>query len=128
MGEGAQAFVSPRKRVVDGGREKYYFGSMPKATIRATKVRAYAEAARLLAIRTSKEKTSVSISSSLLRATELVSDNAPRSAVFERALRKYLHSEIRALRDEHDLRIINANAKRINRESADLLEYQNWPD
>ena len=100
---------------------------MQKATNRTTAGRVYAEAAKLLATRTTKEKTSVSISSSLLRAAELVYD-APRSAVFERALRKYLRSEIRALRNEHDLKVLNANASRINRESADLLEYQSWPD
>ena len=106
----------------------YYFGSMKKATVPTTRMRAYDAAAKLLATRSRKEKASVSISGSLLRAAELISENAPRSAVFERALRKYVQSEIRAVRDARDLRIINANAKRMNRESADLLEYQSWPD
>jgi len=93
-----------------------------------TSARAIAEVIELLESRTAKEKTSVTISGSLLRAVELVAGDAPRSAVFERALREYLRSEIHALRDAHDLKIINANAKRINRESADLSEYQSWPD
>jgi hypothetical protein len=86
-----------------------------------------AKAEKLLSTRTPKDKTSISISKSLLEAADIITAKAPRSAVFERALRRYLKSEIRVRRNERDLKLINAHAKRQNKESNDLLELQSWP-
>jgi hypothetical protein len=107
--------------------KRYYFGSMKRHTNDAVSP-ALARAEKLLSTRTPKDKTSISISKSLLEAADIITGKAPRSAVFERALRRYLKSEVRVRRNERDLKLINANARRQNKESDDLLELQSWPE
>jgi len=50
-----------------------------------------------------------------------------RSALLERAALAYLAHLERQARDERDIRIINRNAARLNREAMDTLGYQQLP-
>jgi hypothetical protein len=50
-----------------------------------------------------------------------------RSALLERAALAYLADIERKKRDQRDLEIIDRNAKRLNREALDTLEYQRLP-
>jgi len=50
-----------------------------------------------------------------------------RSALLERAALAYLAYIEREKRDQRDLEIIDRNAKRLNREALDTLEYQRLP-
>lgn len=75
-----------------------------------------------------KRKTSVSISGSLLDATDEVAGEAQRSAFIEQALRRHLRRVLRKERHEHDLAILNANAERLNAEAAEVLADQAPPD
>jgi hypothetical protein len=50
-----------------------------------------------------------------------------RSAFLERAAQAYLLRIEREERDRRDAEIINRNAKRLNREATDTLEYQRLP-
>ena len=50
-----------------------------------------------------------------------------RSALLERAARAYLARLESDERDRRDIEIINRNADRLNREAADVLEYQHLP-
>jgi metal-responsive CopG/Arc/MetJ family transcriptional regulator len=67
-------------------------------------------------------KTTVALPKELLARIDSVTKN--RSAFIERASRVYLSRLERARRDAHDLAIMNTNAKRLNAEAADALEYQ----
>ena len=67
-------------------------------------------------------KTSVTLPSELLAKIDRVDAN--RSAFFERAARAYLSALERSRRDERDLKILNANAGRLNAEAEDALTYQ----
>jgi metal-responsive CopG/Arc/MetJ family transcriptional regulator len=71
-------------------------------------------------------KTSVTLPSALLEAIDRVDQN--RSAFLERAAEDYLARTAKAERDARDLAIINKNAKRLNREALDVLEYQDVPE
>jgi metal-responsive CopG/Arc/MetJ family transcriptional regulator len=72
-----------------------------------------------------KVKTSVTLPADLLASIDRVGSS--RSVFLERASRAYL-SRLRKVRSGgRDLRIINANAKRLNREALDVLEYQGLP-
>jgi metal-responsive CopG/Arc/MetJ family transcriptional regulator len=72
-----------------------------------------------------KVKTSISLPADLLASIDKADPN--RSAFVERASRAYLAGMRNARRDARDVRIINANAKRLNREAEDVLEYQELP-
>jgi metal-responsive CopG/Arc/MetJ family transcriptional regulator len=67
-------------------------------------------------------KTSVTLPGDLLAKIDRVDSN--RSAFVERAARAYLAALERARRNQRDLRILNANADRLNAEAADVLSYQ----
>lgn len=70
-------------------------------------------------------KTSVTLPADLLASIDKVESS--RSAFLERASRAYLARMRRRRRNARDLRIINANAERMNRDSEDLLDYQGLP-
>lgn len=70
-------------------------------------------------------KTSVTLPSDLLALIDQVNSN--RSAFVEQASRAYLARLQRVQRDARDAKIINANAKRLNAEARDVLEYQRIP-
>ncbi|MDX2206496.1 MAG: hypothetical protein SFU57_02525 [Gemmatimonadales bacterium] len=87
-----------------------------------------AELQRLLSQHGKKAKTSISLSGELLRATDVVAGKAQRSALVERALRRYLKSILRRARHQRDLAAIAAGAALTNRESDQVLEIQAWPE
>jgi metal-responsive CopG/Arc/MetJ family transcriptional regulator len=70
-------------------------------------------------------KTSITLPSDLLTELDRIDKN--RSALLERAARAYLRNLRRELRDRRDIEIINRNADQLNREAADVLEYQRIP-
>ena len=71
-------------------------------------------------------KTSITLPDDLLR--EIDRENPNRSAFIETAARKLLRATERGRRQRRDTAIINRNAKRLNREAADVLEYQSIPE
>ena len=100
------------------------FGSMP------TKIseRHAAELERVLSKHEKKQKASVSLSGELIRAADVLAGKAQRSALLERAVRRYFRQLLRRVRHERDLRLIDARAKVTNRESDTLLDLQSWPE
>jgi metal-responsive CopG/Arc/MetJ family transcriptional regulator len=70
-------------------------------------------------------KTSVTLPRELLDSIDRADPN--RSAFLERAARAYLARLQKLAREERDKDIIEANADRLNREAADVLEYQSLP-
>jgi metal-responsive CopG/Arc/MetJ family transcriptional regulator len=72
-----------------------------------------------------KEKTSISLSRDLLAQVDrLAGSKNSRSAFIERVLRKYIRERRRAALHTRDMARINRAADRLNREAADVLEYQ----
>jgi metal-responsive CopG/Arc/MetJ family transcriptional regulator len=69
-----------------------------------------------------KVKTSITLPKDLLGRMDSVDKN--RSALLERAALAYLAHLERQARDRKDVEIIDRNAKRLNREAMDTLEYQ----
>lgn len=67
-------------------------------------------------------KTSVTLPEELLVLLDRVDKN--RSAVLEKAAVAYLALLDQQERDRRDIAIIERNAKRLNREALDTLEYQ----
>ena len=74
--------------------------------------------------RGSKRNASVSLSGSLLDATDRIAGAAQRSAFIERALRRHLRRILRRQRDARELAILNAKAERLNAESDAVLADQ----
>ena len=70
-------------------------------------------------------KTSITLPEDLLRRLDSVERN--RSALLERAALAYLAQLERLARDRKDIRIIDRNAARLNREALDTLGYQQLP-
>lgn len=70
-------------------------------------------------------KTSVTLPEELLARIDRVGKN--RSAVLEEAAEVYLARLEAERRAQHDLKTINTNAKRLNKEAFDVLEYQGLP-
>ena len=70
-------------------------------------------------------KTSITLSRELLDNIDQVEPN--RSAFIERAARAYLARLAKAEREANDIRIINRNAGRLNKEASDVLGYQGLP-
>jgi metal-responsive CopG/Arc/MetJ family transcriptional regulator len=70
-------------------------------------------------------KTSVTLPKELLTRMDAVERN--RSAFIERAARAYLAELERRRRNSRDLQILNANARALNAEAADVLAYQAFP-
>ena len=73
-----------------------------------------------------KVKASVTLSEELLKAVDELARASSRSEVIEQALREFLAARARALRDAHDVEIMNEHADAYNLETADLLSYQPW--
>jgi metal-responsive CopG/Arc/MetJ family transcriptional regulator len=73
-----------------------------------------------------KVKTSVTLPSTLLEEIDRLNSN--RSAFFEQAARLYLAQGAKHDRDAKDAAILERNAERLNREAADVLEYQDLPE
>jgi len=72
-----------------------------------------------------KEKTSITLSRELLAEVDrLAGSRESRSALIERILRKYLRDRRRMALHSRDLQRLNRAADRLNREVADVLEYQ----
>lgn len=71
-----------------------------------------------------KRKASVSVSGPLLDAADEIAGQAQRSALIERALRRYLRSYVRRQRNARELALLNANAKRLNAQAAAVLADQ----
>jgi metal-responsive CopG/Arc/MetJ family transcriptional regulator len=70
-----------------------------------------------------KIRTSVTISSELLVQLNELAGNR-RSEIIEMALQDYFKKKHRQERDNRELEIINKNAKALNKEALDVLEYQ----
>ena len=70
-------------------------------------------------------KTSVTLPEGLLARLDRLDKN--RSALLERAAIAYLAQLERQARNRRDIEIINRNADRLNREAADILQYQKLP-
>jgi metal-responsive CopG/Arc/MetJ family transcriptional regulator len=90
--------------------------------------RQLAQLRQLLARHEKKAKASVSLSGELLLAADAIAGKSARSALIERALRRYLIRIMRRSRREHDLAAINARASVTNDESDPLLNLQSWPE
>jgi len=72
-----------------------------------------------------KVKTSVTLSENLIKAIDLrVGSDKTRSAFIEKAMWVFIAQMIRDEQNARDLDIINRRAERLNREAADVLEYQ----
>jgi metal-responsive CopG/Arc/MetJ family transcriptional regulator len=72
-----------------------------------------------------KEKTSVTLSKDVLRDVDrLAGSKYSRSAFIERVLRRYLRGRAKAALEARDLERLNSSADRLNREAAEILEYQ----
>jgi len=72
-----------------------------------------------------KEKTSITLSKDVIsQVDKLAGSRESRSAFIERVLRKYVRERKRATLHARDLVRINRAADRLNREAADVLEYQ----
>lgn len=72
-----------------------------------------------------KEKTSVTLSKEVLCDIDrLAGTKQSRSAFIESVLAEHLRALAKEERDARDVAIINRNAKRLNRDAEDGLEYQ----
>lgn len=72
-----------------------------------------------------KEKTSITLSKEVMAGIDRVSGSKrSRSAYIESVLAAHLRDRAKAERDARDVAIINRNAKRLNRNAEDGLEYQ----
>lgn len=72
-----------------------------------------------------KTKTSITLSADVLSQVDrLAGSRQSRSAFIERVLRKYLRDRGKAALHARDLARINRAAEQLNREAADVLEYQ----
>lgn len=72
-----------------------------------------------------KRKTSVTLSDDVLRLLAKAGGKGEsRSQTIERLVREGLLGRARRLADERDLAILNRHADALNREAADVLEYQ----
>ena len=67
-------------------------------------------------------KTSITLPQELLGRLDRVDSN--RSALLELAAEAYLKHLASSERDRRDIAIIDKNADRLNREAADVLDYQ----
>jgi metal-responsive CopG/Arc/MetJ family transcriptional regulator len=72
-----------------------------------------------------KEKTSITLSKDILENVDrLAGSKHSRSAFIERVLRRYLRERAKAAVHARDLKRINGAAERLNREAAEVLDYQ----
>ncbi len=74
-----------------------------------------------------KINISVSLSKDLLQEIKQRSKNyMNRSAFIEYAINSYIETSTNMERNNKDLKIINKNAKRLNKEALDVLSYQGF--
>ena len=72
-----------------------------------------------------KEKTSITLSTDVLAEIDrLAGSKHSRSAIIEHVLRRYLSEHTRARAQARDLEQLNRQADELNREAADVLDYQ----
>ena len=72
-----------------------------------------------------KEKTSITLSPDILAKVDRVAGTKlSRSAVIEQVLRNFFLERNRRKLHARDVQRINASADRLNREAADVVEYQ----
>jgi metal-responsive CopG/Arc/MetJ family transcriptional regulator len=71
-----------------------------------------------------KVKTSITLEDDLLEAIAEVAPDQNRSEFIENAVRARISAIRRERLNARDLKIINANAERLNAEAADVLEFQ----
>ncbi len=69
-----------------------------------------------------KVKTSITLPEDLLQAIDQTDPN--RSSFIERAAREYLAALAKSRREAKDAQILNARAESLNRQAADVLDYQ----
>jgi metal-responsive CopG/Arc/MetJ family transcriptional regulator len=76
-----------------------------------------------------KVKTSITLSEELLEALDerTKQHKKTRSDFIETAVWAFIQQQIRDEQNARDLEIINRNADALNREAADVLEYQVLP-
>jgi len=75
-----------------------------------------------------KVKTSITLSQAILRRIDQQAKGENnRSAFIELAVKTYLELVERSKRDQRDLEIINRLSEKLNREAADVLQYQMEP-
>jgi len=76
-----------------------------------------------------KVKTSITLSEDLLKAVDqrTTQQKTTRSDFIEVAVRAFLRQLIREEQNARDLEIINRHADALNKEAADVLEYQVLP-
>ena len=71
-----------------------------------------------------KTKKSVSLSNSLLKELAVFNKGMSVSEFIEKALTHYINDLKRQERGRRDMEIINANAKRFNKEAEENLKFQ----
>ncbi len=72
-----------------------------------------------------KIKTSITLSEDIVTAIDaILGESMNRSALIEVALRAYLAQKAKESREDKDLKILNKNSERLNREAEDVLSYQ----
>jgi hypothetical protein len=71
-----------------------------------------------------KTKKSVSLSNTLLKELALLNKDGNISVFIEKALVYYMNELKRQERGQRDIEIINANAKRFNKEAEENLAFQ----
>jgi len=72
-----------------------------------------------------KIKTSITLSEDIVTAIDgILGESMNRSALIESALRAYLGQRAKESREDKDLKILNKNSERLNREAEDVLSYQ----
>ena len=72
-----------------------------------------------------KEKTSITLSPDILAKVDRVAGSKlSRSAVIEQVLRNFFLERNRRKLHARDVQRINASADRLNKEAAEVLEYQ----
>ena len=71
-----------------------------------------------------KVKTSITLSETLLTVIDRNRGQKNRSLFIETAVRFFIDQIFRADQNRNDLRIINQRSDYLNREAADVLDYQ----
>ncbi|TVR01021.1 MAG: hypothetical protein EA403_10930 [Spirochaetaceae bacterium] len=64
------------------------------------------------------------MSRELLAALSRLSDPGSRSSFIEEATWQYIRHQQKAIRDQHELQLINEHEDELNREALDTLNYQ----
>jgi metal-responsive CopG/Arc/MetJ family transcriptional regulator len=70
-----------------------------------------------------KVKTSITLSSDVLKAVDQLAEQSSRSEVIEQAIRDFLVRRERALRDARDIAIYNKHADEYEEVVQDVLRY-----